>query len=112
MLKVIGILTASLGFLGNPIAQAGGPRNADGKIQIPLSADIRQFDAQKIELVYRGKILIIPINYAGLPKNLDPKPGESVQIKFSLNDWSKFSDKIQNFRLGSETRIDLIDELK
>ncbi len=93
-------------------ANAGGSRSSDGKIEIPITAEIRNFDAKKIEVKYRGKILILPIHYAGLPKDLEPRPDQEIKIRFTLTNWSKFSDKLQDFRLGSTAKIDLREDLK
>lgn len=91
---------------------AGGSRNADGHIEIPITVEIRQFDTKKIEVNYRGKILTLPMKYSGLPKDLEPRPNQNITIRFSLTDWSKFSDKIQNFRLGNSPRLDLTEDLE
>lgn len=99
-------------FLVSNYSFAGGSRGPDGHIEIPITAEIRQFDSKKIELNYRGKVLILPMKYAGLPKDLEPRPDQSIRIRFSLTDWSKFSDKIQDFRLGSSPRIDLTSDLR
>lgn len=91
---------------------AGGSRGADGRIEIPITVEIRQFDTKKIEVNYRGKVLVLPLKYAGLPKDLEPRPDQSITIRFSLTNWSKFSDKIQNFRLGNSPRLDLTEDLE
>lgn len=106
-------VTLGMIFASLPISSfGGGSRSADGHIQIPITAIIRQFDTKKIEVNFRGKILILPLNYVGLPKDLEPRPEQSVQIRFSLTNWSKFSDKVLDFRLGSSNRIDLTEDLQ
>lgn len=91
---------------------AGGSRDADGRIEIPITVEIRQFDTKKIEVNYRGKTLILPLKYAGLPKDFEPRPEQTIQIRFSLTSWSKFSDKVLDFRLGNPNRIDLTEDLE
>jgi len=93
-------------------AFAGGTRDANGRLEIPITVEIRQFDTKKIEVNYRGKTLILPMKYVGLPKDFDPRPDQSIQIRFSLTNWSKFSDKVLDFRLGNPNRIDLTEDLE
>lgn len=93
-------------------AFAGGSRGTDGRIEVPITVEIRQFDTKKIEVNYRGKTLILPLKYVGLPKDLEPRPEQTIQIRFSLTNWSKFSDKVLDFRLGNPNRIDLTEDLE
>ena len=106
------LATAALGILSITGGYAGGPRNSAGMLELPISGQIYQFDKKKIEVRYLKRILIFDRAYSGLPLNLEPRPDKTIQIRFTLAEWQKFSKQLNTTPISKQTRIDLRQTLK
>jgi hypothetical protein len=103
--RQINFSLSALFLLSVSTALAGGQRNVSGFLEIPVTARVHQFNRSKIEVVYRNRIFIFARDYHGLPEDLEPRPGQTIQINFTLVEWRKLSEQRGD-------RVDLREVLK
>ncbi len=98
-------------FLFAISAVASGTRNPAGLTEVPITGNVHQFNADKIEISYQKRIFIFPRNYAGFPFGFEPRPDRSVQIRFTLADWQKVAEKIVGDHPLASNQVDLREVL-
>lgn len=103
----LAVAFGTLVLFASATAQAGGIRNKEGHLLLPISGQISQFDRQKIEIRYLKRILVFKRSFGGLPQNLEPRPDRTITVQFTLAEWAKLEDKLNEAPPSKRPKVDL-----
>ena len=98
MMRIITVWSVILGVLGSSgCAHAGGARNFEGKLLIPVVGTIVSFTDEddddesddEIEIKHQNVILLMKQNHAGMPVDLEPKIDDRIEVQLTVGDLNK-----------------------